>query len=79
MQMSCCSSKRAELQELLLAAPITSHIHALKCQKPFAFYVQTKVDKDGETQEVTICRMQLDNSEWLVDEFMSLMCLLVIE
>jgi len=31
-------------------------------------------DNDGETQEVTTCRMQQYISQWLGDEFMLLLC-----
>jgi len=37
------------------------------------FNVKMELVKDGETQEVTTCRIQQDVSEWLVDEFMLLM------
>jgi len=56
----------------VLAASITSHRQALKCQTLFCLKLES--DNVGETQEeVTTCRMQQDISEWLVDEFMLLM------
>jgi len=54
-----------------LCVSSSDYRHTLKISKTFMFKPES--DNDGESQEeVARCRMQIDISEWLIDEFILL-------